>query len=172
MTNLAGTAESPILEFNLLLKPINKQSTRFSVNGHAYTASNKRKDKAVLQWALKQQLPANFDLLDEALRVEYIFFFNTKHTRKLSVKATKPDIDNVLKAVNDAMEGVVCTRDQHIVSATASKFYYLYNYMYIAIYPADGLLEYAEEMAKRFIKPPEEEALRLGLVKVGTNELN
>ena len=64
-------------------------------------------------------------LLDCPLRVEVDFFtLKPKSTpKRCQHPQTKPDLDNLYKAVTDALEGLIYTNDSRIVEAVTRKHY-------------------------------------------------
>jgi Holliday junction resolvase RusA-like endonuclease len=77
--------------------------------------------------------PLMFPLTDIAMDVTALFVLAipksfTKRERELALAGAmrpvvKPDLDNLFKAVTDAMEGVVFAADSRIVTAQLTKFY-------------------------------------------------
>jgi len=83
-----------------------------------------------------QQLPENFVPYSGLLRINKLHFifpplkgFNKKQMELLEkgtiiYKGNKPDLDNLEKAVYDAMQGIVFTDDKNIVEKVEVKKYY------------------------------------------------
>ena len=87
-----------------------------------YDPEASREWKNVVAMYAKQVSPAV--LFDGPLHLQLVF----KMPRPRSVKgqrypAVKPDLSNLEKAVEDALEGIVYTNDSRIVSKTSRKIY-------------------------------------------------
>jgi len=68
--------------------------------------------------------------------IDYFFMFNRKK-KKETLHAKKPDLDNVIKAVNDCLTKVgIIYDDNQIVGMHAYKMYDVEDYMVLRIYEA------------------------------------
>lgn len=70
-----------------------------------------------------QDRPAK--LLDGPLALEVIFYLLRPKSKPKRVKYpdTKPDLDNLVKSIKDALEGVIYTNDSRIVREVIEKCY-------------------------------------------------
>ncbi len=64
-------------------------------------------------------------LMDGPLALEATFYLLRPKSKPKRVKypATKPDLDNLIKSVKDALEGIIYTNDSRIVDEVARKRY-------------------------------------------------
>ncbi len=117
---------------NIIIKgnPLAKQSARFSKRGFSYQPKHITQYKENLQHQIISQLPFGFTPIDNAVEIEYRFIFSylKTHSKKKRadgyiMKTTKPDIDNLQKAVNDAMNSIVIIDDSLICRAIVEKVY-------------------------------------------------
>jgi Holliday junction resolvase RusA-like endonuclease len=93
----------------------------------AYQPKEVVNSKADMRSQIIQQLPDGFKPYSKGLIASYTFVFpppatmlNTKAKREKYIedgfmfKTTKPDIDNLIKNLNDAMESIVYVNDSQI----------------------------------------------------------
>ena len=121
------------LTFEVPGEPRGKGRPRFSRDGHAYTDSETKAYEKKIVTYYRQSL-GGFRWPDNA----FVFVKVTAHypIPKSATKAAKtameagewlpsrkPDIDNVLKIVLDALNGVAYKDDSRVVSVSASKIY-------------------------------------------------
>lgn len=114
------------------IAPIPKGRPRFSRNGHAYTPERTRVFEATLRHQVQKKyrgLP-----LEGPLSVELEFRFVRPKRCKDTHPITKPDTDNLAKAVFDSLEGVLWQNDKHVVSIRADKVFSDEECIYIAIH--------------------------------------
>jgi Holliday junction resolvase RusA-like endonuclease len=115
------------LNFLIRINPRGKGRPRFA-GGHAYTDAATRKfERAVKMSALGYMAQNGFVMFPESvpLKAEIIACFafpKTWQTKNFDatahyLKVTKPDADNVLKAVLDALNGVCYTDDNQVADA-------------------------------------------------------
>lgn len=126
--------------------PQPKQSVRFTRTGIAYQTKEVKEYQKWLRSEIIKQLPKNFKLLDGPLcaKVLYVFplldSFSTKQINAISsgviiYKDTKPDVvDNLNKALFDAMEKVVMVNDSRVADFSVRKIYGLEPRTEIIIY--------------------------------------
>lgn len=105
------------------IDPVAKGRPRFSRGGHVYTPTTTKSYESILRWRLKDLIKQNPSIYTMALRVTIFFFLKKPDSVKRYYPSVRPDIDNYLKAVLDAMNGVVFKDDGQIVSLTVSKAY-------------------------------------------------
>lgn len=121
-----------LLAFKIDVEPVGKGRPRFTRDGHAYTPERTRKfEAAVRAHAYEFMRRMNAQRIPEGVpidvRVVALFPIPKSWTKKKKADATKLipriDVDNILKAVLDAMNGVVFEDDRQIVKAVAEKRY-------------------------------------------------
>jgi len=125
-----------VIAFTVVGEPVSKARPRLvrtkSGGVFAYTPRKTREFEAVVrQFALSAMSGRN--PLDEPLRVVVRAYVGvpaswSKKRREEALNgairpAVKPDLDNLLKSVFDAMNGVVFSDDSRIVAITAEKMY-------------------------------------------------
>ena len=100
-------------------EPVAKARPRITRSGHGYTPSKTRDAEQAIatEWRREHGLT----LSEKPLRITLIFNMKrpkrkpTKHVQK------RPDIDNLIKTVLDALNGVAYVDDKQIYSLTANK---------------------------------------------------
>ena len=126
------------IEIKLPFKPIPKKSPRFSKKtGKFYNPSHPEMDMvkdyiklAYKSYLFSKEIPLNIKIecrlllpskipkIEEGKYTEF-FYLN----RLLPKPTSKPDIDNILKFVNDCLSGLVYNDDRQITTIIASKRY-------------------------------------------------
>lgn len=88
-----------------------------------YTPAKSRHYGSYVRMVAATYAPA--ELLDQALKLTCCFVIQkpASKPRRCLHPATKPDLDNLVKAVKDALEGVLYTNDSRIVEIAARKVY-------------------------------------------------
>jgi len=114
----------PIFEFYILTAPKPKGRPRFARRGNFVSTYSDPKTKAYEQM-LKTALSEKWDQLalpkDIPLKVEIVFYMQAPKKRTSFYPTNRPDLDNLLKSILDAMNGVIFEDDSSIVSLDASK---------------------------------------------------
>lgn len=122
----------PISQYILLGKPVacpRPRATRqYKQGARIYMPRdyiNHKKDAAIhLKYQMNIQ---NLDVIEDPVKVEIVFVYPRPKALKGDdkiVKATKPDIDNCIKTVFDALTDAGIWKDDNlVVSVTASKYY-------------------------------------------------
>lgn len=125
------------MELRLFI-PINpkaKQSFRFTKTGMKFQPADVIEYKNTLQSIIINQLPKGFVPFETGLYVIYHFKYpypkNLSKKKKASLiekfgkifRSKKQDLDNLQKAVNDAMNGIVFKDDSLICVANSFKYY-------------------------------------------------
>lgn len=100
------------------IKPQSKQSTRFGM-GRAYTSSQKLLYVKSLKEKAKRSMEGSCSPRPLILSVEFVF----PHKKKRGLHNKRPDIDNLLKPLKDALSGVVYKDDSQVCSINAIKTY-------------------------------------------------
>lgn len=121
------------LTFTVPAKPVAKARPRFTLTGHAYTPKTTRDfERLVAACARCAMASTGEGRATGALRVWLEFYYTppkswtkAKQAEVLAAgalpKTTKPDVDNLAKAVLDAMNGVVFEDDNQISGICAVK---------------------------------------------------
>ncbi len=113
------------------IMPNAKQSFRFTNTGMKYQTKDVKEYSRNIKALLINQLPKGFKPLESAVKVEYEFRFpytcsisktKRKDTRTL-YRSKNPDLDNLQKSINDAMNKAVFIDDSQIVEVYAKKVY-------------------------------------------------
>lgn len=104
---------------------IPKQSIRFNIKQNRFYQPTKyTKYIKTIKQKLQSELPNTYDLYDLPVAVEYIAYFKTRNKKLIGrYKETTPDVDNILKPINDAVKGILIRDDKQIVSCSVSKYY-------------------------------------------------
>lgn len=119
-----------IQEMFLPFDPVPKGRPRFTRTGHAYTPAKTAKyEKEIAEYYASNE----GTLFENAIRVKIIFAmpipksFSKKIRLKIATgeynHTKKPDVDNMAKAVLDALNGVAYTDDSLITHLTVGKHY-------------------------------------------------
>jgi Holliday junction resolvase RusA-like endonuclease len=129
------------LNFKILGTPTPKQSARFRIikgkKGDfvsSYQSKSVKDVAKIIALQIKPQLPKGFKLLDTPLAADIIFVFpplksfskkkmEELESGKTIFKDTKPDNDNLQKALFDPMEGLVFTNDSRVCLTRCKKIY-------------------------------------------------
>lgn len=108
-------------EATLLVAPFGKQRPRFG-GGRTYTPQETLNKEAEIRFLLRQEkAPKIAGAISLVMRC---FFKKPKSCPKKRTRPTvKPDLDNVLKTVLDAGNGILYDDDVQVVQATVEKHY-------------------------------------------------
>lgn len=105
-----------MLRFEIPCAPIGKGRPRVTHTGHAYTPERTRIYEDVIRVYAKQaMIAARAELMAEPICVELIFY--------LPDHRNEPDLDNLVKTVLDACNGIVYTDDRQVVRLRAEKLF-------------------------------------------------
>ena len=117
------------------IKPIGKGRPRFTRTGHAYTPEKTREYERMLCLAYEGECYSG--------KIEVAITAYYEPPKSLSQKKRealvgqmydkKPDIDNIAKAVLDALNGKAFTDDKNIVKLTVEKLYYGFDALAVEI---------------------------------------
>ncbi|MFA6167773.1 MAG: RusA family crossover junction endodeoxyribonuclease [Gemmatimonadaceae bacterium] len=120
------------LDFYVAITPVGKARARVTKTGHTYTPDATMKAEADVQWAFKAAFPGHVTH-DGPLTILVLATFVvpkswSKKKRAAALAGTlrhtsKPDADNVLKLVKDALNMVAYTDDSAIYDAHVMKCY-------------------------------------------------
>jgi len=122
------------IHFTLNSDPVGQGRVRFTKTGHAYTPTKTRNFHAIIklaaQTAMREQ---SCDILDGpvVLSVAAYLIIPRSKSRKWQAQArqglvrptVKPDLSNILKAVEDGLNGTAFLDDKQIVEVRVRKFY-------------------------------------------------
>lgn len=104
-------------------KPVGKARPRFSRRGNKVVTFTPRETQIYEQniKALAQVAMLGKAMLEGPVKVTITAYFS--HKKKTGWHISRPDIDNVVKAVLDGLNGVVFTDDAVVAQLVASKHY-------------------------------------------------
>lgn len=145
-----------MIRFEILGIPLSKQSARFRAMNfggktviRSYQKKEVQENERNIKYDIKQNLKPDFIPYDCALEVEVSFVFppTLSFTKKRMAqlesgvkiyKTTKPDLtDNLMKALFDAMQGVVYVDDSRICKVKSEKIYGLVPMIVVEIKPIE-----------------------------------
>ena len=111
-----------MIKFTILGEAVGKQRPRVTRYGAYTPAKTVKWEQSVAMQALPHK-PR--ELFDCALHVELIFIITRPKSapKKRLYPETKPDLDNLTKAILDALEGIIYTNDSRIVRKNLEKVY-------------------------------------------------
>lgn len=138
------------VKFEVLGVPVGKGRPKFStVNGHAvaYTPAKTVNYETLVQLAYQQQIGSFMFDKNKPLRAVIRAFFpipkstskkKREQMRDLRILHTKrPDVDNIVKAVLDALNGVAYYDDSQVAEVLISKAYAEVPKVMIELYEVD-----------------------------------
>lgn len=123
-----------MLTFTVVGQPVGKQRPRVTRRGHSYTPIKTVNYETLVKEMFAYSYP-RFEPLNDAIRVELDIYLQITRTDLKSKKKSglmlenkirptkKPDIDNIIKAILDALNGIAYADDNQIVEVVAKKFY-------------------------------------------------
>lgn len=134
-----------ILRFTVEGKPVGKARPRFTRRGFAYTPEKNVRYEAAVRAACIEAMKAQgvHKRVGVPLAIKCEFFFEPPKSwsKKRRTEAAdlapydqKPDGDNLLKIVKDALNGVAYDDDKRICSETATKLYSVASLADITLY--------------------------------------
>ena len=113
-----------MISFTVPGQPVPKARARVTKRGHAFTPPKTKAYSdlvgALCKAAAWQTGPLNGPV---ALSVNFIVKAPIRLPKDRSLPTTKPDIDNLIKAVMDGMNGIAWHDDAQVVSISATKAY-------------------------------------------------
>lgn len=124
-----------MLKFTIYGEPIPKQSDRNRNGGWHYQSNKVVEREEYIRHEIARQYHENYSsvksLIYEPIIAEYDFYFSLPKNLKSKVKKnkdnylkpTRPDSGNLIKLLEDAMEGLVYVDDAQICVTTVCKFY-------------------------------------------------
>jgi len=130
--------------FTVKGQPKGKGRPRFTKNGHVYTPESTRIYEEEIKLRYKEKFKN--EMLDGNIAVEV--FINKKPASYLGIRQynkllgkycnIKPDTDNVVKAVLDALNGVAYADDKNVVEIYAVKKYASESSVVIRLYELEN----------------------------------
>ena len=128
---------SKMLKFEIPGSPIGQGRPKFStINGHAkaYDPEKSRNYKAYVRLLATQAMKASgFTMIEGPCSIEIFAFFEVPKSKSkkfreaalngLERPTKKPDLSNIVKGIEDALNGLVYKDDSSIVSLKIQKYY-------------------------------------------------
>jgi Holliday junction resolvase RusA-like endonuclease len=104
------------------IKPTAKQSVRIGPHGSYFPKETKKATKEIRKYVSDRY---KGEPLDGPIMINVTFYIGErpKSAKKRMHPHTKPDLDNYMKLLGDALEGVVWTNDSRIVVSHLRKAY-------------------------------------------------
>lgn len=121
----------------LEIEPIAKGRPRFW-NGRAVTDANTRRYEAEVKARAKANAPAS--PLTGALTVSVLFTLPKPRSVKREHPSVRPDLDNLTKAILDALNGIYWKDDGQIVNLNVRKIYGTPPGVFVVVYPGPDQL--------------------------------
>lgn len=113
--------------------PKGKGRPRFTYKGHAFTPKNTAMYENYVRLKASEALPEGFKPYTKPLEVVIVCNYKipksfTKKKRELAINGyiyptVKPDVDNIVKAILDSMNGIVYEDDKQVIHCDVYKFY-------------------------------------------------
>lgn len=114
-------------------RPVGKGRPRFTKNGHCWTPDKTVAYERDIKLSYWNKYGHRKYEADQALGVDIVLYYPrpksmAKHKRLMAKKGVlrptvKPDVDNVIKAILDALNGVAFEDDRQIVQVECEKWY-------------------------------------------------
>jgi len=116
------------VEFIVKGKPRGKERARTFYNSKSKKMQTITPTKTVsyedlIKSCFYNSKPKNFKLIEGPILVELAIVYKKAKSNKMTTPMLKPDIDNVLKIVLDALNKVAYKDDTQVVSAVANKIF-------------------------------------------------
>lgn len=106
------------------IEPIAKARPRVTRRGHCYTPQKTKDFEETLKsLAILQMHENKHSLLEGVLSARVFFFLNRPKKPKHGLPAVKPDIDNLVKSLFDALNEVVWKDDAQVCTLSVTKLY-------------------------------------------------
>lgn len=102
-----------MIELEIPLEPVAQSRPRFA-RGVVYEDYKVKKFKRDCKWLARKYFRGQPYKRDIPLHFEVIFYIGGK-------EVSKPDLDNLVKSLLDALEGVIYENDCQVISITAAK---------------------------------------------------
>jgi Holliday junction resolvase RusA-like endonuclease len=121
-----------MIEFFVPGKPVPMARPRVTRTGHAYTPKACAEYKAIVAAAAREAMKGR-EMLTDAVQVRVGFYFPVPKSWRagkafaarngMFPHTARPDLDNLYKAVTDALNGIVYKDDSQIIFCTIGKRY-------------------------------------------------
>lgn len=121
------------MEFLFNIRPVPKGRPRLGLFGKTYTPERTKVFEKTLKTLAGLKLPRGFKPLDCPIILEIIFYFRRPKGNKSVEHTQVPDLDNLVKAVKDALNNVVWVDDCQVVSLNAHKMFYDKDQLYVCV---------------------------------------
>ena len=115
------------MKATILLEPVAKGRARVFRRGDhvgSYTPAKTKNAEQMIVYALRQELTtaSQFDKATP-LRLEVTFYRSRPKSapKKVTMPVTRPDLDNYLKLILDAISGYLCPDDSQVTTILAKK---------------------------------------------------
>lgn len=109
--------------YRFYVDPVPKGRPRLSRGGHAFTPLKTRESERIIQLMAQKQHGA-LPIADGPIQIDVEFVMpKPKRPKNKSYHVTRPDLDNLLKLVLDALNGILWNDDAQIFGITAKKRY-------------------------------------------------
>jgi Holliday junction resolvase RusA-like endonuclease len=102
-----------MIEIEIPLTPVAQSRPRFA-KGMVYEDYKVKRFKIDCKWLARKSYKGHPFKRDIPLHLETVFFVGGK-------EVSKPDLDNLIKSLLDALEGVIYENDSQIIKLTAAK---------------------------------------------------
>lgn len=106
-----------ILSIEIPFEPVAQSRPRFSKRGIVYECERVKKFKETVKWYVKSKFRAK-PIEDSPIGIDLTFYIKPANGKGV---VKKPDLDNLIKSILDALEGVIYENDCQIVKLTAAK---------------------------------------------------
>ncbi|MEN2985498.1 MAG: RusA family crossover junction endodeoxyribonuclease [Thermodesulfovibrionaceae bacterium] len=134
-----------ILDLELPIEPVAQSRPRFSRRGIVYECERVKKFKEAIKWYAKSAFRSR-PIEDTPIGIDLTFFIKSANGRGV---VKKPDLDNLIKSILDALEGVIYANDFQVVKITAAKLPCLgQEKIKIRAYFIEGDLAYLPQQTK------------------------
>ena len=120
------------INFSVDIRPMGKERPRLTRSGHAYTPQRTRDYENYIKTQFKKVFP-DFKPIDSAVLVELNFYYVRSKSNKDPHHTIKPDIDNLIKAICDSLNGLAYVDDRLITGIIAHKEYSTVDCVHIKI---------------------------------------
>lgn len=128
-----------MISFIVYGEPVGKQRPRVVKNRNgkivAYTPSKTKVYEQTVRAAFLKELEKNESEIDlaAAKKLSIYFWLKRPKSSKRKYPTVKPDIDNLIKSVLDALNGIAYRDDAQIIDISASKTYHDKNFSLVAV---------------------------------------
>ena len=119
--NIARNHMATIQTICINVQPIPKSRPRFTSSGQVYTASRTRNYEQCLKTAMKEQML--LQPFEKAVSLDLTFVFTPIKDKRKQKLIPNGDIDNLVKSVQDAANGILYIDDKQVNHLTAHKMY-------------------------------------------------